>query len=135
MEIVDVPIPAPAANQILIKVMVSGTNPKDWKRPVLLKKTHNSGDDVAGIVEAVGDDVYEFKKGDRVAAFHEMMAPHGSFAEYAIAWDYATFHLPEKTSFEEVNISWPPIHDMANDCRLPQFLWLLSLPLLAFTIT
>jgi NADPH:quinone reductase-like Zn-dependent oxidoreductase len=33
-----------------------------------------------------------------------MMAPHGSFAEYAIAWDYTTFHLPEKTSFEEVTL-------------------------------
>lgn len=30
-----------------------------------------------------------------------MGAPHGSFAEYAIAWDYSTFHLPKHTSFEE----------------------------------
>ena len=97
----DVPIPKPGPNQILIKVIYSGSNPKDWKRPQN-GEPHNSGDDIAGIVEAVGDGVLEFKKGDRVAAFHEMMAPHGSFAEYAIAWDYTTFYLPEKTSFEQV---------------------------------
>jgi NADPH2:quinone reductase len=97
----DVPIPKPNADQVLIKVLVSGSNPKDWKRPEY-GDAHNSGDDIAGIVEAVGDNVTEFKKGDRVAAFHEMMAPHGSFAEYAIAWAYTTFHLPKNTSFEEV---------------------------------
>jgi NADPH2:quinone reductase len=97
----DVPTPKPGPNQVLIKVIYSGSNPKDWKRPEY-GQPHNSGDDIAGIVEAVGDNVFEFKKGDRVASFHEMMSPHGSFAEYAIGWDYTTFHLPQKTSFEEV---------------------------------
>jgi NADPH2:quinone reductase len=98
----DVPVPKPNADQVLIKVIYSGSNPKDWKRPNY-GEPHNSGDDIAGIVEEVGENVTEFKKGDRVAAFHEMMAPGGSFAEYAIAWDYTTFHLPKKTSFEEVS--------------------------------
>jgi NADPH2:quinone reductase len=97
----DIPVPTPNADQVLIKVIFSGSNPKDWKRPDM-GEPHNSGDDISGIVEAVGENVTEFKKGDRVAAFHEMMTPHGSFAEYAIAWAYATFHLPKKTSFEEV---------------------------------
>jgi len=96
----EVPVPKPNADQVLIKVIYSGSNPKDWKRPQI-GEPHNSGDDIAGIVEEVGENVIEFKKGDRVAAFHEMMAPHGSFAEYAIAWAYTTFHLPKKTSFEE----------------------------------
>lgn len=30
-----------------------------------------------------------------------MMSPHGSFAEYALAKDYSTFHLPKNISFEE----------------------------------
>ena len=97
----DTPVPTPNADQVLIKVIFSGSNPKDWKRPDM-GEPHNSGDDISGIVEAVGENVTEFKKGDRVAAFHEMMTPHGSFAEYAIAWAYATFHLPKRTSFEEV---------------------------------
>ena len=63
----------------------------------------NSGDDIAGVVEAVGRKVVGFRKGDRVAAFHQMRAPHGSFAEYAIAPARTTFHLPDRTSFEEVS--------------------------------
>lgn len=43
----------------------------------------------------------EFKVGDRVGAFHQMRAPFGSFAEYAIAWETTTFSLPDHTSFEE----------------------------------
>lgn len=52
-------------------------------------------------MHSVGKNVYAFKKGDRVAAFHEMMTPGGSYAEYAVAWAYTTFHLPNHTSFEE----------------------------------
>lgn len=97
----DVPIPKPNSDQVLIKVICSGSNPKDWKVPNYTGP-HNSGDDIAGLIEEVGENVTEFKKGDRVAAFHEMMKPNGSFAEYAIAWAHTTFHLPKQTSFEEV---------------------------------
>jgi NADPH:quinone reductase-like Zn-dependent oxidoreductase len=101
----DVDIPVPKPDQVLIKVIVSGTNPKDWKLPVWLSDSPaaNQGDDIAGFVEAVGEGVSKFKKGDRVAAFHEMMTPAGSYAEYAIAWEHTTFHIPEKTSFEGMN--------------------------------
>ena len=126
----DVPVPAPGPDQVLIKVIFSGSNPKDWKHPHMGEQPHNSGDDIAGIIEAVGENVTEFKKGDRVAGFHEMAAPHGSYAEYAIAWAYTTFHLPKKTSFEEVrdedflilNVSWLTINSGcyytvgSNDC-------------------
>ncbi|KAK4139695.1 alcohol dehydrogenase-like protein [Dichotomopilus funicola] len=61
----------------------------------------NQGDDIAGIVEKVGANVYEFRPGDRVGAFHEMLTPHGSYAEYAIAWQHMTFHIPNETTFEE----------------------------------
>src|SRR5262249_7830899 len=33
----DHPIPSPEPNQVLIKVVVAGTNPKDWKYPLLIK--------------------------------------------------------------------------------------------------
>ncbi|KAJ6158414.1 hypothetical protein N7485_011240 [Penicillium canescens] len=98
----DVEIPSPQPGQVLIKVVVSGTNPKDWKLPKWQPDNAiNQGDDIAGYVEAVGEGVQKFRKGDKVAAFHEMMSPHGSYAEYAIAWEHTTFHLTEKTSFEE----------------------------------
>jgi NADPH2:quinone reductase len=34
-KLVDSPIPKPEAKQVIIRVVVSGTNPKDWKMPVL----------------------------------------------------------------------------------------------------
>ncbi|KAI0023899.1 GroES-like protein [Xylariomycetidae sp. FL0641] len=101
VQIVDSPVPRPNADQVLIRVAVSGSNPKDWKVPDLMKSTLNQGDDVAGVVEAVGANVAEFRPGDRVAAFHEMLQPHGSYAEYAVAWQHTTFHIPKHTSFEE----------------------------------
>ncbi|KAL4864706.1 hypothetical protein BDV12DRAFT_8776 [Aspergillus spectabilis] len=114
VKLVDSPIPEPNDDQVLIKVVVSGSNPKDWKVPDLAasgdtnygmmleaKKGLNQGDDIAGVIVKVGSNVVEFKKGDRVAAFHEMCTPGGSYAEYALAWSHATFHLPKHTSFEE----------------------------------
>ena len=66
----------------------------------------NHGDDIAGFVHTVGSDVIEFKAGDRVAAMHELHTPGGSFAEYAVAWDHPTLHIPEKTSFEGACYPW-----------------------------
>ena len=42
-----------------------------------------------------------FKPGDRVAAFHEMLTPHGSFSSCAVAPASTTFHLSPNISFEE----------------------------------
>lgn len=76
VKIIESPIPEPSAFQVLIKVVVSGCNPKDWKVPdfaaaydgpdgtvlARTKKTPtNQGDDIAGIVEKVGPGVVEFK--------------------------------------------------------------------------
>lgn len=100
VDIVDSEIPVPKDDEVVTKVVVSGSNPKDWKRPVMSRQAMNSGDDIAGVVHQVGRNVYEFKPGDRVAAFHQMMAPGGSFAEYAVSWAHTTFHIPNHTSFE-----------------------------------
>ncbi|KAL2268438.1 hypothetical protein VTJ83DRAFT_3284 [Remersonia thermophila] len=105
VSIVDAPIPAINDDQVLIRVVVSGSNPKDWKLPEWFgaegSPGTNEGDDIAGVVERVGARVFEFKPGDRVAAFHEMRTRGGSYAEYAVAWQHTTFHIPKETSFEE----------------------------------
>ncbi|TKA38829.1 hypothetical protein B0A49_13964 [Cryomyces minteri] len=102
VEIRDSPIPKPKPGQVIIKVIVSGSNPKDWKIPEWMPDAPalNQGDDIAGTIYAVGDGVTEFRQGDRVAAFHEMLTPNGSYGEYAVAWAHTTFFLPEKTSYE-----------------------------------
>ncbi|KAI9164180.1 Trans-enoyl reductase fsr4 [Paramyrothecium foliicola] len=102
VEIRHVPVPKPGPGDLLIRTIVSGTNPKDWKMPKLhAGEPSNTGDDIAGYVEAVGKEVNGFRPGDRVAAFHQMFTPHGSFAEYSIAPAKAAFHIPENASFEE----------------------------------
>ncbi|KYG42477.1 hypothetical protein M433DRAFT_157846 [Acidomyces richmondensis BFW] len=103
VQIIESPIPIPGPYEVVTKVIFSGCNPKDWKRPEWMPDLQptNQGDDISGIVEAVGHAVTEFKPGDRIAAFHEMMAPGGSYAEYALSWSSTTFHLPQNISFEE----------------------------------
>ncbi|KAL5315031.1 hypothetical protein ACEPPN_017682 [Leptodophora sp. 'Broadleaf-Isolate-01'] len=103
VEIIQSPVPTPKKGEVLIRVICSGCNPKDWKAVVYTDTAMNSGDDIAGIVESVGPDVSAFKKGDRVAAFHPMGTSGGSYAEFAIAPAVTTFHLPAKVSFEEAS--------------------------------
>lgn len=74
MSLVDSPLPQPNDDQLVIKVVVSGSNPKDWKLPEVMNLKGNMGDDIAGIVHQVGANVTEFKPGDRVFAFHEMVS-------------------------------------------------------------
>ena len=100
--VVESPKPQPGPNEILIQVVCAGCNPKDWKWPMYASVTANSGDDIAGTVVEVGAEVFEFRPGDRVAAFHKMRTPGGAFAEYAIAPASTTFHLPRSVSFDEV---------------------------------
>ena len=56
---------------------------------------------MAGTVHSVGRNVYEFKPGDRVAAFHQCFTANGSFGEYGVAPDWTTFHVPNNVSYEE----------------------------------
>ncbi|KAK1749356.1 GroES-like protein [Echria macrotheca] len=98
----QVEIPKPGPGEVLIKVVAVGLNPKDWKitKSRGEDRAINAGDDVTGIIESVGDGVYEYKPGDRVAAFHRMFDPSGAYAEYSIAPASTTFPLPPNISFE-----------------------------------
>lgn len=63
-------IPDPGPEEILIKVMSTALNPIDWKihKWVVMAESFPAilGCDAAGIVEAVGERVTKFMKGDRV---------------------------------------------------------------------
>ncbi|KAJ4037484.1 hypothetical protein NW756_012720 [Fusarium oxysporum] len=98
----EVEVPKPGPSDVLIKVRAVGLNPKDWKftKSRTSSEALNAGDDVAGIVEAVGSEVFEYKPGDRVAAFHRMGHPAGTYAEYTVAPASTTFRLPPNISFE-----------------------------------
>ena len=85
----NVPIPTPTAGQVLIKVIFSGSNQKNWKMPDM-EEPHNSGDNTAGVIDAVRQNATEFMEGDRVAVFHQMATPNGRFVEYAIVWTHTS---------------------------------------------
>ncbi|CZR64152.1 related to NADPH:quinone reductase and related Zn-dependent oxidoreductases [Phialocephala subalpina] len=102
----DVPIPVLThPHSLLVKVAATSCNPKDWKMAasnlMTIRSCPNSGDDIAGTVVSVGPSVLSFKPGDRVAALHELGTPHGSYAEYAVVYEWTTFHLDDKMPFEE----------------------------------
>ncbi|QRV98330.1 Zinc-binding dehydrogenase [Ceratobasidium sp. AG-Ba] len=90
LEVRTRPIPTPQSKQALVKVTATAVNPVDWKIidygyfveefPAVL------GTDGAGIIESVGPDVTNFKKGDKVF-FQGLYKPGSDFAtfqEYAL---------------------------------------------------
>uniref|UniRef100_A0A5F9DCJ0 Quinone oxidoreductase n=1 Tax=Oryctolagus cuniculus TaxID=9986 RepID=A0A5F9DCJ0_RABIT len=99
----DVAVPFPKEHQVLIKVHACGVNPVETYirsgthiiKPVL---PYTPGSDVAGVIEAVGDNVSAFKKGDRVFTTATLS---GGYAEYALAADHTVYTLPEKLDFKQ----------------------------------
>jgi NADPH2:quinone reductase len=82
MELVDLPVPQPKANEAVVKLAASGVNFIDvyvregrYKAPLPVVV----GQEGAGVVSAVGADVKSLKVGDRVAWTSVL----GSYAEYA----------------------------------------------------
>ncbi|GAA5927258.1 zinc-binding alcohol dehydrogenase family protein [Sporobolomyces koalae] len=103
-EIRDYDIPQPGPGEILIKNVAVSSNPKDWKMAQFIDGWENiEGNDIAGHVEAVGEGVTKFKKGDKVAAFTKMItdAKYGAYAEYTVSPAITAFHVPANTSFEQ----------------------------------
>ncbi|MRH89773.1 zinc-binding dehydrogenase [Nocardia sp. SYP-A9097] len=91
-ELVELPVPTPGADEILVRIEAAAVNPFDWKVidgalkefvphqfPLVL------GNDAAGVVEQVGADVVRFRPGDRVCGqFMSVRHGRGGFAEYAV---------------------------------------------------
>ena len=89
----EVPLPEPAQGQARVKIEAIGLNYIDiYQRTGLygLKLPFTLGMEGAGVVDAVGPNVTEAKKGDRVAY---AMEP-GSYAEYAVVPAWKLVPLP-----------------------------------------
>ncbi|MFF0767325.1 NADP-dependent oxidoreductase [Nonomuraea wenchangensis] len=87
----DVAQPAPGAGQVRIRVAATSFNGVDgniragyMQGPIPVELPHTPGIDVAGTVDALGDDVDDVAVGDRVVGLLPMTAP-GAAAEYVIA--------------------------------------------------
>ncbi|MGW6269184.1 NADP-dependent oxidoreductase [Streptomyces sp. NPDC055060] len=94
----EVPVPAPAPGEVLVRVKAVGLNPPDWYVregmpgvPAEFKPPFNlpliPGTDISGIVEAVADGVQNFTAGDEVMGllrFPDTMQS-GAYAQYVTA--------------------------------------------------
>jgi NADPH:quinone reductase-like Zn-dependent oxidoreductase len=112
LRMAEVDTPAPAAGEVLVKVLAASVNAADWHvmrgKPVfsratlgLLRPKHKIlGVDVAGQVEAAGSGVTGFKPGDEVYA-NLLDHGYGGFAEYAAVPVTVTAPKPASLSFEE----------------------------------
>jgi len=112
IKIRDVPKPAPAAGEILIRVHAATVNRTDCGelRPRILgrllyglrrPRRQIFGMDVAGVVETVGEAVTSFKPGDRVFGMCPSRS-NGAQAEYVcIAESGPIARMPENIAFDE----------------------------------
>jgi NADPH:quinone reductase-like Zn-dependent oxidoreductase len=107
----DLPVPVPAADEVLVRIHATTVNRTDLgvlsgspavarlfygltkpKHPVL-------GNEFAGVVEEVGDEVTGFAVGERVFGFDD--ARFGCHAEYkAVRNDRLIAHMPDGFDFE-----------------------------------
>jgi NADPH2:quinone reductase len=95
----DVPVPVPGPGEALVKIQAIGLNFIDiYFRTGLYKSPlpFVPGQEAAGIVEKIGDDVTTVKPGDRVAYAGIM----GAYAQYAVANASRLVRLPDTVSFE-----------------------------------
>jgi NADPH:quinone reductase-like Zn-dependent oxidoreductase len=120
---VQVPVPEPNPDQVLIQLKAAGVNPADWKiragyfkqfMPLQLPWT--PGMEGAGLVQAVGGNVTGFKKGQAVYGI-----VNGGYAEYALAQAGDIQPKPERVTFEEAAsipvgalTAWAAVIDTAN---------------------
>ena len=127
-ELADLPKPAPAANQVLVKITTAGINPLDTKiragqgghakqpLPAIL------GLDMAGIVESVGTGITAFASGDEVFGMVGGVAGlQGTLAEYIAADVSLLAHKPKTLTMRQaaalplVTITaWEGLVDRAN---------------------
>jgi len=134
VELQDVPIPVPKANEVRIKVASAGIcgtdikirNGKNWCNPPVIL-----GHEYSGTIVEVGADVQEYKVGDRViseTAQHicgkceycktgsYIMCPErlsigygvdGAFAEYIVVREDILHRIPDDTSFDDAAMCEP----------------------------
>ena len=126
----EVPKPSPKPNEVLIRILASTVSSADWRARsltlppgfgllgrlvfgLLRPRQPVLGTELAGVVEAVGEEVTRFRPGDEVIAFTG--GRFGSHAEYrAMPEDGLIAVKPANLGFEEAAaLSFGAIHALA----------------------
>lgn len=109
----DAPLPVPAPGQVRVRVVAASINAADWRivraDPFLVRlmghgffapKRSGVGVDVAGVVDALGDGVTDFRVGDEVFG-GSLAGCSGSFAEYETLDAKCLVAKPPRLSFAD----------------------------------
>ena len=99
LTLIDLPVPAPKPNEALVEIKAAGVNFidvyfREGRYPAPLPFI--DGQEAAGIVAAIGNDVQNVKVGDRVAYVGSL----GSYAEFAAVPVERLVHIPDNLGFE-----------------------------------
>src|SRR6266550_8418515 len=86
LQLEEIPLPQPAANQVLLRVKASGVNPvetyiRSGAYATLPTLPYTPGKDAAGVIEQVGAGVKDLRVGERV---YTSSTVSGSYAEFAV---------------------------------------------------
>ena len=137
----DIPTPVPQGHEVLAKVVRAGicgtdnaiyTGDCSFVRDGLIKYPVRFGHEWSGVVEAVGSEVTDFKKGDRIVSDNGVSCgkcpaclekrygdcPHnravgtvncwdGCFAEYFLIPDYHVYHLEDSITLDQAALIEP----------------------------
>ena len=89
LTLADVPVPEPAATEVLVRVRAAGVNPVDWKVRAgggfLGTPPFVVGWDVAGVVESVAGGVTWLAPGDEVLGMPRFAREAAAYSEYVTA--------------------------------------------------
>lgn len=100
LEIVDIPVPDPKANEAVVEIKAAGVNfidvyYREGRYPAPLPFT--LGQEGAGVVAAIGSEVSNVKPGDRVAYTGVL----GSYAEFTAVPADRLVQIPESVDFKQ----------------------------------
>ena len=108
LKLEEIEKPTPKDDQVLIKIYAASVNPLDWHYtrgvPLMIRvgaglrkpKDSRIGVDFAGVVEAIGRDITQFKPGDEVYGTRT-----GAFAEYVCKVEKTLALKPINLTFEQ----------------------------------
>jgi NADPH2:quinone reductase len=100
----EVPTPSPGPGEVLVRVMVAGVNPTDWKSRAGAEVPFAfqvPGQDAAGVIEAVGSGVDAARVGSRVwVYFAAWKRQWGTAAQFCVVPSVQAVELPSSASFE-----------------------------------
>lgn len=123
------PVPQPGADQVLVHIYAAGINPLDWRARIGVRRQDQGappgrgvresaggsgsagtpaargsqpiipGDEMAGVIAAVGPDVTQWRVGE--AVYGRSAGRGGDYAQYAVANNDGIAPKPKRLTFEQ----------------------------------